>query len=121
MKNFLIFIILVAGGYLVYNNFIKEDIVIKVKEQLSVSKSTDWDYEHPSVTPSGYTAVITGIAKNTADYTVKNINIVYKLWKDSAKVFINKLGPGEEYNFTTKCRSRENNPKYKISRISYEK
>ncbi len=121
MKKFLILIILVVGGYLVYDNFIKENNVIQVKEQLSVSKSTDWDYEHPSVTPSGYAAVFTGVAKNTADYTVKNINIVYKLWKDSAKVFISKLAPGEEYNFTTKCRSRENNPKYKIARISYEK
>ena len=100
MKKLLIFILLVAAGYLAYNYLIKEKTVLEIKADKSISTQHSMDVDAPALAPSRYGSV-QGTVKNVSDKTVTNIVLRYKLNAEPVEARIHQLEPGETKNFST--------------------
>ena len=100
MKKLLIFILLVAAGYFVYNYVIKEKAVLEIKADKSISTQHSMDVDAPALAPSRYGSV-QGTVKNVSDYVVTNILLKYKLNGNPVEARIDQLEPGETKNFST--------------------
>lgn len=100
MKKLLIFILLVAAGYLVYNYLIKEKVVLEITADKSISTQHSMDVDAPALAPSRYGSV-QGTVKNVSDKTVTNIVLRYKLNAEPVEARIDQLEPGETKNFST--------------------
>ena len=100
MKKLLIFILLVAAGYLTYNYLIKEKVVLEINADKSISTQHSMDVDAPALAPSRYGSV-QGTVKNVSDKTVTNIVLRYKLNAEPVEARIDQLEPGETKNFST--------------------
>ena len=100
MKKFLIFILLVAGGYFAYQYLIKEKTVLEIKADKSISTEYSMDIDAPALSPAKF-ASLQGTVKNVSDKTVSNIVLKYKLNAQPVEARIDKLEPGETKNFST--------------------
>ncbi|MDX1372911.1 MAG: hypothetical protein R3321_10595 [Nitrososphaeraceae archaeon] len=101
MKKFLVFILLVAGGYFVYDNFVKEKEVLEIKATKNIATNYSSDINAPALAPKKYGS-IKGTVKNVSDKTVSNIVLKYKLNAEPVEARIDRLAPGEVKNFSTK-------------------
>ena len=100
MKKLLIFILLVAAGYLAYNYLLKEKTVLEINADKSISTQHSMDVDAPALAPSRYGSV-RGTVKNVSDKTVTNILLKYKLNAEPVEARIDQLEPGETKNFST--------------------
>jgi hypothetical protein len=101
VKKFLIFILLVAGGYFAYQYLIKEKTVLEIKADKSITTEHSMDIDAPALSPTRY-ASIHGTVKNVSNKTVTNIVLKYKLNAQPVEARIDQLEPGETKNFSTK-------------------
>lgn len=99
MKKFLIFVILVVAGYLVYNNLIKEKEVLEVRGSL-VKIKEGVNIDAPAIQPRTW-GHIEGKVKNISEDNLKNIEIIYKINGKESVAKLSELAPGEESNFKT--------------------
>ncbi|MEP0861698.1 MAG: hypothetical protein HRF52_09720 [Ignavibacterium sp.] len=99
MKMFLVFIIVVIAGYLLYDNFIKEKEVLEVKGNLVKVKEAV-DIDAPAIQPRTW-GHIEGKVKNVSESDVENIEIIYKINGKESIARLTKLSAGEESNFKT--------------------
>ncbi|MGQ9799609.1 MAG: hypothetical protein ACUVRG_10050 [Ignavibacterium sp.] len=99
MKKFLILVVLIVGGYLAYENFIKEKEVLEVKGNL-VKMKEGVDIDAPAIQPRTW-GHIEGTVKNISEGDVNNIEIVYKINGKESVARIKSLAAGEEVNFKT--------------------
>ena len=100
MKKFIIFIIFVIVGYLVYDNFIKEKETVNinasyVKSQESVS------VDAPTLSPRQF-GHYEGTVKNIGDKALSNLKITYLIDGQESDCEINSLAPGDSVSFVTK-------------------
>jgi hypothetical protein len=100
MKKLLVFVLLVAAGYFVYEYVIKEKTVLEITADKSISTQHSMDVDAPALAPSRYGSV-QGTVKNVSDKTVTNIVLKYKLNAEPVEARIDKLEPGETKNFST--------------------
>lgn len=99
MKKFLIFLILIAAAYFVYDNFIKEKEVLEVKGNL-VKMKEGVDIDAPAIQPRTW-GHIEGKVKNVSENDLENIEIIYKINGKESVCRLKKLAAGEESNFKT--------------------
>ena len=120
MKKFLIFILICVGGYLVYDNFIKEEQVLEIKANKSLSASYSADINAPALS-STKTGTIEGTVKNISDKTVTNIVLKYKFDTKPVEAKIDRLEPGETKNFSTQSiMLLHDSPSFYLEEKSYE-
>ena len=120
MKKFLIFILICVGGYLVYDNFIKDKTVLEIKANKSISTSYSADINAPALS-STKTGTITGTVKNISDKTVTNILLKYKFDTKPTEAKIDRLDPGETKNFSTQSiMLLHASPSFYLEEMSYE-
>ena len=100
MKKFLIFVLLVAGAYLVYDNFIVEKEALEINATKHVTTSYSSDINEPAMAPKKY-GTVKGTVKNISDKTITNIILKYKLNAEPVEARIDRLDPGEVKNFST--------------------
>lgn len=99
MKKFLVFIIIAAGAYFAYDNFLKENELIEVKGNL-VKIKEGANIDAPAIQPRTW-GHIEGTAKNVSENVLNNIEIVYKINGRESVAKIRSLGAGEEIKFKT--------------------
>lgn len=99
MKKFLILVVLIVGGYLAYENFIKEKEVLEVKGNL-IKMKEGVNIDAPAIQPRTW-GHIEGIAKNISESDINNIEIVYKINGKESVARIKSLAAGEEVKFKT--------------------
>jgi hypothetical protein len=101
VKKFIIFILLVVGGYFAYQYLIKEKTVLEIKADKSITTEHSMDIDAPALSPTRF-ASIHGTVKNVSNKTVTNIVLKYKLNAQPVEARIDQLEPGETKNFSTK-------------------
>lgn len=99
MKKFLILVVLIIGGYLAYENFLKEKEVLEVNGNL-VKMKEGVDIDAPAIQPRTW-GHIEGTVKNISEGDVNNIEIVYKINGKESAARIKSLAAGEEVKFKT--------------------
>jgi len=99
MKKFLVFVLLVVGGYFVYDNFIKEKIPYELNDSFSKHRESA-DLDNPSIQPRTF-ACYEGTIKNISDQALTNIVINYIIDAQPVSAKIDKLEPGEVKNYKT--------------------
>lgn len=99
MKKFLILVVLIVGGYLAYENFLKEKEVLEVKGNL-VKMKEGVNIDAPAIQPRTW-GHIEGTVKNISESDVNNIEIVYKINGKESVARIKSLAAGEEVKFKT--------------------
>ena len=120
MKKFLIFIVLVVAGYLVYDNFIKEKEVVKITASYSKAREAV-DMNAPSLSPRDF-AHYEGTVKNISENPLYNLTITYLIDAQVSDCNIDKLNPGEEKNFKTKSVIlRHMDPGHYLKEVTYDK
>jgi len=100
VKKFIIFILLVAGGYFAYEYLIKEKTVLEINADKSITTQHSMDIDAPALAPAKF-ASVQGTVKNVSDKTVTNILLKYKLNAKPVEARIDQLEPGETKNFST--------------------
>jgi hypothetical protein len=120
MKKLLVLILIVAGGYFVYENLIKEEPVLEIKAYKSTSASYSMDENAPALASANYGSV-QGTVKNISDKVVTNIVLKYKLNAEPVEARIDRLEPGEVKNFSTQSvRLRHAEVTFFLEEKSYE-
>lgn len=120
MKKFLIFFVLIVGGYLAYENFIKEKEVLEVKGNLIKIKE-GVDIDAPAIQPRTW-GHIEGIVKNISEGDVNNIEIVYKINGKESVTRIKSLAAGEEVKFkSNKVLLNSYETSHFLERVNFEK
>jgi hypothetical protein len=120
MKKLLIFVLLVAAGYFVYEYVIKEKPVLEIKADKSISTQHSMDVDAPALAPSRYGSV-QGTVKNVSDNVVTNIVLKYKLNTEPLEARIDRLDPGETKNFSTQSvMLHHSEVTFFLDRMSYE-
>jgi hypothetical protein len=120
MKKFLLLILICAAGYIVYDNLIKEEKVLDIKANKSISASYSADINAPALS-STKTGTIEGTVKNISDKPVTNIILKYKFDTKPAEARIDRLEPGETKNFSTRSiRLLHDSPSFYLEEMSYE-
>jgi hypothetical protein len=120
MKKFLLLILICAAGYIVYDNLIKEEKVLDIKANKSISASYSADINAPALS-SSKTGTIEGTVKNVSDKPVTNIILKYKFDTKPAEARIDRLEPGEMKNFSTQSiRLLHDSPSFYLEEMSYE-
>ncbi len=99
MKKLILFLIIAAAGYLVYENFLKENEVIKVEGSL-VRIQNSASIESPGVSARNF-GYAEGTVKNLSGKIVKNIVINYMIDRQISSAKISELKPNEEVKFKT--------------------
>ena len=100
MKKFIIFIIFVIIGYLVYDNFIKEKKVVNINASYVKSQESA-SADAPTISPRQF-GHYEGTVKNIGDKTLSNLVITYLIDGQESEWEINSLAPGDSVNFVTK-------------------
>jgi len=120
MKKFLLLILICAAGYFLYDNFIKEEKVLDIKANKSISASYSADINAPALS-STKTGTIEGTVKNVSDKPVTNIILKYKFDTKPAEARIDRLEPGETKNFSTQSiMLLHDSPSFYLEEMSYE-
>jgi hypothetical protein len=120
VKKFIIFILLVAGGYFAYEYLIKDKTVLEIKADKSITTQHSMDVDAPTLAPSKFGSV-QGTVKNVSDKTVTNIVLKYKLNTEPVEARIDQLEPGETKNFSTQSvRLRHVEVTFFLEEMSYE-
>lgn len=99
MKKFLIFVALVIGGYLVYENFIKEKEVVQIIASYTKAREAV-DIDAPAIQPRDF-AHYEGTAKNISNEVLSNVIITYLIDAQPSTASISKINPGEVVKFKT--------------------
>lgn len=119
MKKLLVFVVLVAAGYLIYDNFIKEKEMVQINASYNKTREAV-DIDAPAINPRDF-AHYEGTAKNISDKVLKNIVITYVIDAQISESTIDKLEPGEEVNFKTKdVMLRHMDPSHYLKGVSNE-
>ena len=92
MKKLIIFIIFVVIGYLVYDNFIKEQKVVNINASYVKSQESA-SADAPTLSPRQF---------GHYDKTLSNLVITYIIDGQESEWEINSLSPGDSVNFITK-------------------
>jgi hypothetical protein len=100
MKKFLVFVLILAGGYFAYEYLIKETQVLEINADKSIQTGYSSDINAPALAPSIYGSV-QGTVRNVSSDVVRNIVLNYKLNAEPVVARIDELGPGEVKNFST--------------------
>ena len=100
MKKFLVFILIVAAGYFVYDKVLKDKTVLEIKADKTISTQHSMDPDAPALSPSRFGSV-QGTVTNVSDKPVSNIKLFYKLNAQPVDAIIDRLEPGETKNFST--------------------
>lgn len=120
MKKFLIFVLLVIVGYLVYENFIKEKSVVKINASYS-SEEQAVSADAPANNPTVY-GHYKGTIKNISKDVLDNLVITYIIDAQESVCKISQLAPGKEVEFkTSRVRIRHINPDHHLQGITYDK
>ena len=120
MKKFLVFILILAAGYLAYEYLIKEKQVLEIKADKSIQTSHSMDINAPALAPSRY-GLVQGTVKNISDEVIRNIVLKYKLNAEPVEASIDYLQPGETVNFSTNnVRLRHQEVTFFLEEMSYE-
>jgi len=120
VKKFLLLILICAAGYFAYDNFIKEEKVLDIKANKSISTNYSADIDAPALSP-GKTGSIEGTVKNVSDEPVTNIILKYKFDTKPAEARIDRLEPGETKNFSTQSiMLLHDSPSFYLEEMSYE-
>ena len=80
MKKFLLIIVILGAGYFIFNSFYNYN-PIKIKGNIIVNQTSNWDINSASV-------------KNTGEKALANILIIYTVGYDSLSAFTNFLDAG---------------------------
>lgn len=99
MKKFLVLVLLLVGGYFVYDNFIKEKELVSVKANY-VKNRESVDVNAPALQARDF-AHYEGSLLNVSEETLTNITVTYLIDAKKSIAKIDKLEPGEEKNFYT--------------------
>lgn len=99
MKKFIIFLVLIVGGYFAYDNFIKEKLPYEINDSYNKQRESV-DIDNPSIQPRDF-ASYEGTIKNISDKTLTNIVINYLIDAQPVSAKVDKLAPGEEKPFKT--------------------
>ena len=99
MKKLFIFLVAAVAVYLIYDNFVKKQEVIRVDGELVRIKEAA-SLEAPGITPRSF-GYAEGSAKNMTDKVVKNIVINYMIDRQLSSTTIPQLNPNEEVRFKT--------------------
>ena len=100
MKKLLVFVLLVAAGFVVYKYVLKEKPVLEINADKSISTQYSDNIEAPALAP-GRSGLVQGTVKNVSDNEVTNIVLTYKLNAEPVEARIDRLEPGETKNFST--------------------
>lgn len=120
MKKFLIFILLVAAGYFIYENFIVEKEVVEIKASYSKMRE-GVDIDAPAIQPRDF-AHYEGTVKNISEEVLTNIILTYLIDAQPSVAKIDKLEPGEEKNFTTNpVMLRNMDPAHYLKSVEHDK
>jgi hypothetical protein len=120
MKKLLIFVLLVAAGYFVYEYVIKEKSVLEIKADKSISTQYSDNINAPALAP-GKSGLVQGTVKNVSDKVVINIVLKYKLNAQPVEARIDRLEPGETKNFSTQSvMLRHSEVTFFLDEMSYE-
>jgi len=119
MKKILIFVALVVGGYLIYDNFIKEKEVVQITASYSKAREAV-DIDAPAIQPKDF-AHYEGTAKNISDEVLSNVIITYLIDAQPSTASISKINPGEEIKFkTTAVMLRHMDPAHYLKSVEYD-
>lgn len=99
MKKLIIFLIIAAAGYLIYNKFLRENEILKVEGNL-VRVQHSASIESPGVSARNF-GYAEGTVKNLSEKIVKNIVINYMIDRQISSAAIYELKPNEEVKFKT--------------------
>jgi hypothetical protein len=120
MKKLLIFVLLVAAGYFVYEYVIKEKPVLEIKADKSISTQYSDNIEAPALAPSK-SGLVQGTVTNVSNKVVTNIVLKYKLNAEPVEARIDQLEPGETKNFSTQSiMLRHSEVTFFLDKMSYE-
>jgi hypothetical protein len=100
MKKFLIFVIIVIVGYLVYDNFIKEKEVVNINASYVKSQESA-SAEAPTLSPRQF-GHYEGTVKNITDKALSNLKITYLIDGQESDWEISSLAPGDSVSFVTR-------------------
>ena len=97
----------------------KEEIVV-LNDRLSSSSKSGMNFDNPSMAKQLSEAQVEGTVQNVSDKTLKKIVITYKIGRKSVTAEIASLKPNQKAKFaTTKHKSNQTSPKYKLESITY--
>lgn len=100
MKKIIIFIVVIAAAYFVYEYLIKEKEVLLIKAEKSISTAYSMDADAPALAPTR-TGSVAGTVKNISDKPVRDIVLKFRLDAKPVEAKIPFLDAGEEKAFTT--------------------
>lgn len=120
MKRFLVFVVILVAGYLIYDNLIKEKEEFVIHASYTKARESV-DIDAPSITPRDF-AHYEGTIKNISEKTLSNITIIYLIDAQESDYKIDKLQPGEEVNFkTSRVMLRHMDPGHYLKSVTYDK
>lgn len=120
MKKFLIFVVLIVGGYLIYDNFLKEKEVVQINVSYIKAREAV-DIDAPSISPRDF-AHYEGTVKNISNKVLNNLVITYLIDAQESNFNVSKLEPGEEINFkTTTVMLHHMEPAHYLKSVVYDK
>ena len=121
MKIFIILLILGAGGFYGYQEFLDTSGTVKITGNIQVSQQGNFNINAPQLGPNLYMATISGTAKNTTNKTLKNVFIKYKISGKGTSAMIFDLGPQQLINFTTiGVQTKSKNPPFFLENVLFE-
>lgn len=120
MKKFLIFVVLIVGGYLIYDNFLKEKEVVQINASYIKAREAV-DIDAPSISPRDF-AHYEGTIKNISNTVLNNLVITYLIDAQESNFKVSKLEPGEEINFkTANVMLHHMDPAHYLKSVVYDK
>lgn len=119
MKKFIIFIVLIVAGYFAYDTFIKQKEVVSIKANYAKYREAV-DIDAPALQAKDF-AHYEGTIKNISEETLNNIVINYLIDAQPSISKIDKLGPGEEKEFSTSpVMLRNMDPSHYLKDVTYD-
>ncbi len=120
MKKFLIFVLVVAAGYFVYEYVIKEKPALEIKADKFLTTAQSMDIDAPALSPSRSGAV-KGTVKNITDEVITNIILKYKMDTKPVEAKIDRLEPGETKDFLTQSvRLKYAEPSFFLEEVTHD-
>ncbi len=120
MKKFLIFVLVVAAGYFVYEYVIKEKPVLEIKADKFLTTAHSMDVDAPAISPSRQGAV-QGTVRNISDKVVTNIVLKYQMDAKPVEAKIDRLEPGEVKSFSTQSvKLRHADPSFFLEEVTHD-
>ena len=119
MKKFIIFIVLIVAGYFAYDTFIKQKEVFSIKANYAKYREAV-DIDAPALQAKDF-AHYEGTIKNISEETLNNVVINYLIDAQPSISKIDKLGPGEEKEFSTSpVMLRNMDPSHYLKDVTYD-